>query len=110
KHQSHHGLGNHAGSGDSADIRALVDAGCSFTACHIHGLQRTWHRGSRLHGRAHAQLLAIGHATFEPAGAVAQAVHAIIGAHHFIMSFGTWTTCFFKAIADFYALDRLDTH
>src|SRR5699024_12573728 len=63
-----------------------------------------------LHCRAHAQLLAIGHATFEPAGAVAQAVHAIIGAHHFIMSFGAWTTSFFKAIANFYALDRLDAH
>src|SRR5699024_1542503 len=110
QHQSHHGFCDHASGRHSAHIGTLMNAGGSLARCHIYGLECSWNGGNWLHCRANTQLLTIGHAAFETTRAVSETIDTVFRTDHLIMRLRAWATSFLKAIADFNALDGLDTH
>src|SRR5699024_12600676 len=86
-----------------------MNAGGSLARCHIYGLECSWNGGNWLHCRANTQLLTIGHAAFETTRAVSETIDTVFRTDHVIMRLRAWATSFLKAIADFNALDGLDT-
>src|SRR5215510_3776407 len=70
QHQRHHRFAHHRGCGYGADVASLDCRGCIGERIQIDRPKRFHERRNRLHEARYADILAIGDATFEAAGAI----------------------------------------
>src|ERR1700677_74903 len=110
QNQRHHGFDHDSGGRHRADVRALVDSDGLVTGCHVDGGQRPRHGGDRLHGGAHPQRLAVGHAPFEPTCPVGRADDAVRPGVHLVVGTAAAPTRGLETVADLHSLDRLYAH
>src|ERR1035438_3930529 len=73
QHQRHHGLRDYAGGGHHAHIRALIGGQGRFAGDQVHRFERTAQRGDGLQESANEQVLSVGDATLQAAGAIGSA-------------------------------------
>src|SRR6185295_12225565 len=104
-------LADHAGGGDDADVRALVERRRLLLRREVDGLHRLAQRGDRLAGRADDDRLAVGHAALDAAGVVAGPRDlAALAQHDLVVHLRAAAPRRLEAQADLDRLDRLDRH
>ena len=76
QHDRDHGLADHAGGRDHADVGALVGGQRRLARLQVHRFERPAQRRDGLEQAAHQDVLAVGDAAFEAAGAIGAAREA----------------------------------
>ena len=111
QHERHHGLSDDPGCGHRAHVGALVDSRCRIGARDVDSAQGARDRADRLHGGAHPQDLAGGHAAFGATGTSGDPLdRAVWGALHLVVGSRAATGSRREAVPDLDTLDRLNAH
>src|SRR5512144_2516919 len=109
EHDRHHGLPDHAGGGDRADVTPLHHRLDGLACIEVHRPERFAQGRDRLHGGPHDHRLAVGDAPFEPAGTVGAAVEAaVLVEENLVVDLRAGPPGRLEAHADLRALDRVD--